>query len=102
MWGTDSIVVVHGLSCLVAREIFPDQGIELVSPALAGRFLTTEPPGKPLHNTYYKELESRLDKELLQTNKKKDKNVNIHFTEDIKIANTHRKRCTKSLVIWET
>ena len=25
----------------------PRSGIELVSPALAGRFLTTEPPGKP-------------------------------------------------------
>ena len=25
----------------------PDPGIELVSPALAGRFFTTEPPGKP-------------------------------------------------------
>ena len=25
----------------------PDPGIELVSPALAGGFFTTEPPGKP-------------------------------------------------------
>ena len=25
----------------------PDQGIEPTSPALAGRFFTTEPPGKP-------------------------------------------------------
>jgi hypothetical protein len=25
----------------------PRPGVELVSPALAGRFLTTEPPGKP-------------------------------------------------------
>ena len=25
----------------------PDPGIKLVSPALAGRFFTTEPPGKP-------------------------------------------------------
>ena len=25
----------------------PDPGIELVSPALVGRFFTTEPPGKP-------------------------------------------------------
>ena len=25
----------------------PDPGIELGSPALAGRFFTTEPPGKP-------------------------------------------------------
>ena len=26
----------------------PDPGIEPSSPALAGRFLTTEPPGKPI------------------------------------------------------
>ena len=26
----------------------PDPGIEPASPALAGRFLTTEPPGKPI------------------------------------------------------
>ena len=25
----------------------PDPGIELISPALAGEFFTTEPPGKP-------------------------------------------------------
>ena len=28
-------------------EDLPSPGIELVSPALAGRFFTTEPPGKP-------------------------------------------------------
>ena len=27
----------------------PDPGIEPASPALAGRFFTTEPPGKPLN-----------------------------------------------------
>ena len=27
--------------------VLPDPGIELESPALAGRFFTTEPPGKP-------------------------------------------------------
>ena len=27
----------------------PGPGLEPVSPALAGRFLTTAPPGKPLH-----------------------------------------------------
>ena len=26
----------------------PNPGIELTSPALAGRFFTTEPPGKPI------------------------------------------------------
>ena len=29
----------------------PDPGIEPVSPALAGRFFTTEPPGKPVRYT---------------------------------------------------
>ena len=28
----------------------PDQGIKPASPALAGRFFTTEPPGKPILN----------------------------------------------------
>ena len=27
----------------------PDPGIEFKSPALAGRFFTTEPPGKPIY-----------------------------------------------------
>jgi len=36
-----SVVVVHGLSCL-------GPGIKPTSPALAGRVLTTEPPGKAL------------------------------------------------------
>ena len=36
----------------------PDPGIELVSPASAGRFSTTEPPGKPLscHKKKSKEI----------------------------------------------
>ena len=42
-----SAVVAHGLSCPAACGIFPDQGSNTVSPALAGRFLTTAPPGKP-------------------------------------------------------
>ena len=39
-----SLVVEHGLSYPEACGIFLDQG--LVSPPLAGWFLTTEPPGK--------------------------------------------------------
>ena len=46
-WSSDSIVVAHGLSCSEARGIFLNQGIKPASPALAGRFLTTEPLGKP-------------------------------------------------------
>ena len=43
-----SVVVAHGPTCSTACGIFPDQGLEPVSPALAGRFSTTAPPGKPL------------------------------------------------------
>ena len=43
---TGTVVVVHGLSCSVACGIFPEPGLEPMSPALAGRFLTTAPPGK--------------------------------------------------------
>ena len=39
--------MAHGLSCSAACGIFPDQGSNPVSPALAGGFLTTVPPGKP-------------------------------------------------------
>ena len=45
---TGSVVVMHRLSCSVACETFPDQGL---SPRLllvsTGRFSTTEPPRKP-------------------------------------------------------
>ena len=30
----------------------PNSGIKSVSPALAGKFFTTEPPGKPQHYTW--------------------------------------------------
>ena len=39
------VVVALGLSCL--GEL-PGSGVELVSPALSGRFFTTKPPGKAL------------------------------------------------------
>ena len=45
LWRTGSIVVAHGLS-YSACGTFP--GMEPMSPALAGGFFTTEPPGKPL------------------------------------------------------
>ena len=35
-----------GLPFLLPRDL-PDPGIELVSPALVGKFFTTEPAGKP-------------------------------------------------------
>ena len=41
-----SIVVAQGLSCSMACGDLPGAGIEPVSPALAGGYLTTAPPGK--------------------------------------------------------
>ena len=46
LWSPDSVVVVHGLSSSSVCGIFPDQGYEPVSPAVAGGLFTTEPPGK--------------------------------------------------------
>jgi len=46
---TDSLVVVHGLSCSELHgNLVPQPGIEPVSPVLEGRFLTIGPPGKSL------------------------------------------------------
>ena len=39
----------------------PHPGIEPGSPALAGRFFTTEPPGKPLNNTFPGGLTGNLE-----------------------------------------
>ena len=46
VWSTGSIVVVHRPG--YSMWDLPGLGVELVSPALAGRFFTTEPAGKPL------------------------------------------------------
>ena len=44
---TRSIVVMHGLRLLQGMWDLPRPAIEPMSPALAGRFFTTEKPGKP-------------------------------------------------------
>ena len=42
-----SVVAAHGLSCLMVCGIRPPRpGVRLMSPALAGRFLSATPPGK--------------------------------------------------------
>ena len=46
-----SVVVAHGPSCSVACGIFPDQGSNQCPLALAGRFSTTAPPGKPAYES---------------------------------------------------
>ena len=48
-WGAGSVVVPHRLSCSAACGIFPGQGSNLCSPALAGRFLSNVPPRKDSH-----------------------------------------------------
>ena len=47
-----SVVVAHGPSCSASMWDLPRPGLEPVSPALAGRSLTTAPPGKPLITSY--------------------------------------------------
>ena len=45
LWHPDFLAVVRGLRCSVARGILvPPPGMESVSPALQGRFLTIGPP----------------------------------------------------------
>ena len=49
-----SVVVAHGPSCSAACGILRP-GLELVSPASAGRFSTTAPPGKPRKSNFEKQ-----------------------------------------------
>jgi len=52
MWA--SLVVAHRFNCPIAWGILvPQPGIEPLSPALEGGFLTTGPPGKFLASTSY-------------------------------------------------
>ena len=48
-----SVLVAHSSSCSAARGIFPDQGWEPVSPALAGGFPITGPPRKPRQPVFW-------------------------------------------------
>ena len=57
-----SVVAVHGLSCHEACEVLvPQPGIEPASPALEGRFFTTEPPRKSLSVSYEDNLSLALE-----------------------------------------
>ena len=52
LWNTGSrhagsVVVAHGLSCYSSMWDLPGPGMEPASPASAGGFLTSRPPGKP-------------------------------------------------------
>ena len=53
LWSTGRVVVTHRPELLRSRWDPPRPGIEPVSPALAGWFLTTEPPGKPHPSVLY-------------------------------------------------
>ena len=48
-----SVIVAHGPSCSVACRDLPRPGLEPVSPALAGGFSTTAPPGKPQNSPFW-------------------------------------------------
>ena len=50
--------MAHGLSCSTACGNLPGPGLEPVSPALAGGFLTTAPRGKPFDSSYISESSS--------------------------------------------
>ena len=51
LWSLGSEVVVHGRICFMACGLlFPGPGIDPLSPALAGRFLFTVPPGESPHS----------------------------------------------------
>ena len=57
LWHTCSVVVAGGFSCPQACGILvPQPGIEPVSPALQGGYLTTGPPGKSLKANFFNEL----------------------------------------------
>ena len=48
--GRGPVVVAHRLSCSLLHSMWDlsGPGIEIMSPAMAGRFLSTVPPGKSL------------------------------------------------------
>ena len=50
---------MHRLSCSKACGICPDRGLKQESPALAGRFFTTEPPERPRRSHFSPILETR-------------------------------------------
>ena len=47
-----SVVVAHGAQLLCGMWDLPGPGLEPVYPALAGRFSTTAPPGKPQNRCF--------------------------------------------------
>ena len=56
LWCTDSLVLVHGLSCFAAYGILvPRSGIDPKSPALRGGFLTPDPQRSPYGMTFNKD-----------------------------------------------
>ena len=58
LWSVDSVVVAYELSCSVACGIFLDQGLNpyIVSLTLAGRLLSTVPPGESNNRVALKEM----------------------------------------------
>ena len=54
LWPQELFIAAYGLHCPMAYGILvPQPGIEPMSPALEGGFLTTQLPGNPLHSPYF-------------------------------------------------
>ena len=70
-----------------------DPGNELMSPALAGRLFTTEPPGKPKESLGDSNCDSELDKDFLDN----DTEWMIHKRKKDKVTFTRMCNCKLKL-----
>ena len=64
LWHAVSVVVAHGLKLLRGMWDLPGPGHEPLSPALAGRILTTAPPGKSQERYFRTEYSVHQGKDL--------------------------------------
>ena len=80
-----SLVVAHGLSCSTACENLPGPGLQPVSPALAGGFSTTAPPGKPLWIRFLSCAERIKANQSHETGSAKDQHLEDHVDQFYRI-----------------
>ena len=90
--GISQARVLKWVAISFSRDL-PNPGIKPVSPALAGRFFTTEPPGKPgdsiivknmrnqnkLYTYYFFSLEKHLISHINNTKNKNSTNIHINI-----------------------
>ena len=63
LWSVGSVIVACRLSCFLSCGVLvPQPGIELMSPALQGRLLTTGPPGKSHKDSFIKNEQTTTEK----------------------------------------